>query len=595
MSNENKTAKAETVSTVRVVREYAEALGVALVLAFIFKAFAIEAYMIPTGSMASTLMGRHKDVNCEVCGYPFQVGSSREVDENGYAGSEQPSVVSGTCPQCNFTMYLGEDNTANRNYMSYNGDRIFVNKYLFDFRKPKRWHVTVFRYPANPYINYIKRLVGVENETLRICHGDIFVKKDSENDFKIQRKPLRALKAMLRPVNDNDYVYVPALKLGYPANWYSGSDDTNSIWTTEDDKSFGTKPAADTQTRWLKYRNVHPSADEWSELLNNQLPNTADLDKPMLVTDFLAYDSELLVSGSWLPPMRSAKIEKDGKSTALQLPPQNARSMGQNWVGDLALSCSLTVQETKGKITLRLTKGGQAFHCEIDPAAGQAEFSIPDVPEFPVFSVPTPINAAGQYEVMFCNIDEQLRLVVNGSEIDLQGRGDYDALCLPESKLSRERKPTAADLEPAAVGVSGGAVVRLEHLKIQRDAYYVSCKDATEDAQCDLIHSPYMRSDLFPPSENGYRKFLMSPERWVEFGKTRVSEFKLGKGQYLMLGDNSLQSKDGRSWTVDGIPFYVEQKFLIGEAVSVYWGHGWRIPGTRLALIPNFPKMRWID
>ncbi|MDR3233726.1 MAG: S26 family signal peptidase [Planctomycetaceae bacterium] len=590
MTNENKEAPG---STARIIREYAEAISVALALAFIFKAFTVEAYMIPTGSMASTLMGRHKDVNCEVCGYPFQIGASREVDENGYAGGRDAAVVVGTCPQCNFSMYVGDDNTAKQTYMSYNGDRIFVNRYLFDFRQPKRWHVTVFRYPANPYINYIKRLVGLENETLQIHNGDIFVKKDGETDFKIQRKPLRALSSMLRPVNDNDYVYAPIIKLGYPANWYG--DET---WKCSDDyKSFETEQSetGSGQISWLKYRNVHPSADEWAELLNNKIPESPDRDKPMLVTDFLAYDSAMTSSSGWKPEMRTAKIEKNGTVRTLQLPLQNAAVMGQNWVGDLVLSCRLSVLDTKGKVTLRLIKGGIAFHCEIDLTTGQAAFSIPDVPEFPVFSVTTPINKAGQYDAAFYNVDEQLRLLVNGKEIDLQGKGNYDTLCLPESKLARDRRPTAADLEPAAFGVSGGAVLRMEHLKVQRDVYYISCKDVVDDMQCDLVNSPFSSGKMYPPSENNYRKLLMTPERWNNFGETRITEFKLGKGQFLMLGDNSLQSKDGRLWTGDGIPFYVERKYLIGEAVFVYWGHGLRIPGTRIALIPNFPTMRYID
>ena len=46
------------------VRELVESLVVALFLAFLFKTFEAEAFVIPTGSMAPTLMGRHKDVEC---------------------------------------------------------------------------------------------------------------------------------------------------------------------------------------------------------------------------------------------------------------------------------------------------------------------------------------------------------------------------------------------------------------------------------------------------------------------------------------------------------------------------------------------------
>ena len=62
---------------------------------------------------------------------------------------------------------------------SYNGDRILVAKFPYDFADPDRWDVIVFRYPGNSAINYIKRLVGRPHETVRIRHGDIYIRPDS--------------------------------------------------------------------------------------------------------------------------------------------------------------------------------------------------------------------------------------------------------------------------------------------------------------------------------------------------------------------------------------------------------------------------------
>ena len=41
---------------------------------------------------------------------------------------------------------------------------------------PERWDVVVFRYPEEPEVSYIKRLVGLPGETIRIYHGDIYIK-----------------------------------------------------------------------------------------------------------------------------------------------------------------------------------------------------------------------------------------------------------------------------------------------------------------------------------------------------------------------------------------------------------------------------------
>ena len=55
------------------IREIVESVVIAFVLAFLFRTFEAEAFVIPTGSMAPTLMGRHKDVVCDQCGTPTQV------------------------------------------------------------------------------------------------------------------------------------------------------------------------------------------------------------------------------------------------------------------------------------------------------------------------------------------------------------------------------------------------------------------------------------------------------------------------------------------------------------------------------------------
>ncbi len=45
---------------------------------------------------------------------------------------------------------------------------------------PERWDVVVFRYPEEPEVSYIKRLVGLPGETIRIFHGDVYVKTAGE-------------------------------------------------------------------------------------------------------------------------------------------------------------------------------------------------------------------------------------------------------------------------------------------------------------------------------------------------------------------------------------------------------------------------------
>ena len=61
-------------------RETIESIAIAVILAFLFRAFVAEAFVIPTGSMAPTLMGQHKDVQCPECGFWYQAGASIEIE-----------------------------------------------------------------------------------------------------------------------------------------------------------------------------------------------------------------------------------------------------------------------------------------------------------------------------------------------------------------------------------------------------------------------------------------------------------------------------------------------------------------------------------
>src|SRR5437588_5341091 len=61
-------------------REVIETVVFVVVLVLLLKTFLAEAFVIPTGSMATTLLGYHLDVTCDMCGYPFVVNASKEVE-----------------------------------------------------------------------------------------------------------------------------------------------------------------------------------------------------------------------------------------------------------------------------------------------------------------------------------------------------------------------------------------------------------------------------------------------------------------------------------------------------------------------------------
>ncbi len=106
------------------VREYAESIGIAILIALFLRAFVVEAFKIPSGSMIPTM----------------------EI-----------------------------------------GDHIFVNKFLygvripytrtkfFEYREPKRGEVIVFINPCEPEKDFIKRIVAIGGDTVEVRCNTLYL------------------------------------------------------------------------------------------------------------------------------------------------------------------------------------------------------------------------------------------------------------------------------------------------------------------------------------------------------------------------------------------------------------------------------------
>src|SRR5581483_6396056 len=182
-----------TRSDVSNAREVIETVVFVVVLVLLLKSFVAEAFVIPTGSMATTLYGYQKVVTCPKCGYEFPVNASQEVDPQ-----DGPAVVVQrcTCPNCRLTIPMAERKRVERRdhegrrvetvewvplpeYSANTGDRVLVGKFLYDlpWNSPDRHrlNVVVFKYPEHPQkdhtpMNYIKRLIGLPGETIAIYY-----------------------------------------------------------------------------------------------------------------------------------------------------------------------------------------------------------------------------------------------------------------------------------------------------------------------------------------------------------------------------------------------------------------------------------------
>ena len=72
-------------------RDIVEQIAIAVGLALLFRGFEGEAFVIPTGSMAPTLMGMHKDIPCDKCGHEIRTGATEERERQ--AGQPVRCVV----------------------------------------------------------------------------------------------------------------------------------------------------------------------------------------------------------------------------------------------------------------------------------------------------------------------------------------------------------------------------------------------------------------------------------------------------------------------------------------------------------------------
>jgi len=539
------------------VRETVESIAVAFILAFLFRTFEAEAFVIPTGSMAPTLMGRHKDITCPVCGYAFQVSASDEVDSTtNVSRGQNHRIVGATCPMCRYTMYMGPDNPQRKSYPSYKGDRILVSKFSYEFAEPQRWDVAVFKYPGGAKTNFIKRLVGLPGETLRISHGDILVRDDKGGDgeFEIARKLPDKLLAMLQPVYDNDFT--PTIsQYGWPRRWGPIDPAAEAAWQSEDGAAYRTDGAAEGEA-WIRYEHRVPTGRDWHRRIRTDVaPPVAR----QLISDFCGYNT-------------GREADKPGP---------DLDAFGLHWVGDLAVELAADVQSDTGRLVLELVEGGRRMQCAFDLATGKATLSIDGRSDFGP-TAETAVKGPGEHRLRFANIDDQLQLWIDNRLVEFDAPTTYPRL--------GNTMPTEADLAPVGIATDGAAV-NVSHLKVLRDIYYIAMRPGMFENGRPVVITDFPRE----PAE-AYEA-LSDPERWGMLSGAREVEFTLGEDQFFALGDNSAKSKDGRLWEADGFEHFVHRELLTGKALFIYWPHSWnRIPGTPIPfpMFPNFERMELV-
>jgi signal peptidase I len=554
------------------VRETVESILVAFILAFIFRAFVVEAFVIPTGSMAPTLLGAHMRFYCPDCGYEFATNYSsprsndtdivvpqvaegivRKYKRRASGGrveeveQYEPRVFPIHCPNCGFkfpeTSIDDPDNDATSPPI-HHGDRILVMKYVYLINAPQRWDVVVFKSPVKPEVydytqNYIKRLVGRPGEVVMLLDGDVYVapNRTSSGDdppigeFKIQRKPDDVQDALWRVVYDNDYHPRSDRPMSRPRTWAQPWHvATGQGWTQDADggRTFRFQGAADSRST-LRF-DIGPTADVFP------------------LQDFLGYNQTgnfpekiLLSAGNiWNQPL---------------MPPRHV-------VDDLKLGVTYRRESGNGPLRLRLSKGTDLFTAEClpdrvrllrsttSPASGQTT-----VAEAPISFGHRPARVEIQ------NIDYRVSVRIDSVEILATG-DDYAPDPVALNRQTARKPIPIVEIEAA------GQAASVNHVRLLRDIHYLN------------LH-------------------MGMPTRWA----SPTSPIHLGPDEYFVCGDNSEMSWDARLWNepinLPGENLQVQDgrvpgRFLLGKAFFVYWPAGYRPVRGLPGLAPNFGQMRFI-
>ena len=582
------------------VRETIESIIVAVVLALMFRAYEAEAFIIPTGSMAPTLQGQHMDVVCDQCGYQYRAGAS--ASSSTTAPIDRATVTKTYCPICRYGMPM---QGRNPDHVSNNGDRILVNKFIYDFKDPERFDVIVFKNPNNGKQNYIKRLIGLPGDNLLIENGDIFnFVADESGALKkeIVRKPINKVNVMLQLVDDTNHIASALKQVKWPSRWAEWKNPGTN-WRAQEasGKTYFVNAGDATQENWLRYRHLAPRtmfdeiylqlAQRTGRLVDSSRTDWEDIENGVIPSHIVDPSTGKVAAGSLIRDYYEYN-DRNYRFNRRNLDELNPRTLSSaaHWVGDLGVQFEIEVESDSGIIGLDLVEGGVHFQCHIDIETGDATLStigdngiiVFDTDESKSPTAKTSLNSPGDYRIRYVHMDDMLYLWINDRYVEFNG-SSYTKTNnqRPVPKYSPD---DPRDAEPIGIA-SKGAALKVNRAQVFRDVYYVAPKKIRNEMRID--------------NETGLQdigRIYENPKLWSSQLARRVFQrpmetdpmFPLKDGQYFPMGDNSPASQDARIW--DG-PKFVDEEMMIGRAMLIYWPHSLNSP---VKFFPNFKRMGFI-
>ena len=539
------------------VRQVVDTLVCLALAVILFRTFQIEGYVISTGSMAPSLLGYHKRVQCPACGRLFAFGIAHD---SGPGGSHTKAAdrrlnsrsrigrpVLSVCPNC------GQDSIDVSRVPRNQGDQLLVHKNAYLFQNPSRWEVVVFRNPHRPTQPYVKRIVGLPGEAVQIVDGDVVI------DGQIERKSLATQRAMRVPVYDHSHVPNSG-DSGWQPRWIALNSE--KPWKLQEVGFVLQDPLSAQATRaqsrsWVSYRHwIRSGGFHKTSLLLKQVPH--DWQSPDLASvnvDESAEGVRLTCVGAMSRNARErllASSDLSGFQEPMRELYQQSHvapitdSYGYNRVEggirpvpvrDIMFSAELVLLGGDGEFIVRMTDQTHIFDFELDLGEGQMKLRI-DEDQLPVRSARLGRDLTNKpMRIEMSLFDRQVLIAVNDRTIFEPWKIPANA---DEAKSSRQ---------PVSFG-GRGLAANVRALKLFRDVHYTR-KGVSEACQ-------------------------------------------LGPDEYYVLGDNSPISFDSRSWHDRA----VNRRLFLGKPFVVHLPSrpGKVKIGGRTAYfrIPDFSRIRYI-
>ncbi len=471
-------------------RENIESVLIAIALAFVLRVFVVEAFKIPTGSMAPTLLGHHKNVKCPNCGWKFK--SNHNINKV-------------KCSNCFYKIRISDNGRSG-------GSRILVNKLSYDFGKPKRWDIAVFKFPRadvtciscgfsleqsmlcekcnntvmkkenffmdkvngwfkrsfgiNQYHkvvckscktvdailcarcgstnvnvvrkNYIKRLIGLPGDKLQIANGDVYV------DGKIVRKPAKVQKALWVPVYNSNYPAKQEIVKSWVAN--------DEYWDISADKLRLEPPGGNSNKSYITFNRE--------------------------ITDYSIYNRE------------------------------NADAIS----GDIMLKFNVVTSRNNGGISIIMEEDEKTIEVFVRSSGEKTKSDLKVFGSIVESNAEVFIEPDKEYRFEMSNVDNEVVFKLNDSIVFSH---EYESGLLHLKDYTKSSRLKFG-------GIDTGAVFK--DVSIFRDVYY---------------------------SNAG---------KW---GTLEPAE--IGEKKYFFLGDNSRNSNDSRYWK------FVPESNMVGKAFMVFW------------------------